>query len=592
MAVYQTGFWADHWDYYIEMIESYLSIYPEVEESLMYDKELPYFYSPAFCQPRSKKYVLSISYDGKGHHVRQLDATNDDKEMLHVTSRYVDNSTNWYKIEANWTHDKSGTIFKSTPIAKLFLLATIKYATRDAYGMGIEYEGGRPGWNDAMNGLVGMVGSGMPETYELEVLIRYVLSVVSKFNRPIVVPAELGALIDSISSAMTLLGGYVDHPEKLSKTVPQPLFDYWDSVATAREDYRSSVKRGFSGETLTLVPDEIIPMLRSWIKEIDKGKARAFTLGSHGHGDNGLSGVPPTYFSFNVTKYTETGERNKNGHPFVVPKEMHVGLFPLFLEGPTRYIKTVDSGEARTMYQRVKKSGLRDDGLNMYTISASLKGQSYDMGRMMAFAPGWLENQSVWLHMSYKYYLELLRKGLYKEFLDEMTSGGILPFMRPDQYKRSLMECSSFIASSAFDDPSIRGRGFLARLSGSTAEFLSMWVLMMIGPKPFFLNEDTGELQLQLMPALPLWFFEKDTTETIKPDEKEFLVIEFKLFADITVKYHNVRRTDLFQRAPTRYVIGLRDGSIHKVDSSVIPGDLADKIRRVVFCDYISAYFE
>ena len=162
--------------------------------------------------------------------------------------------------------------------------------------------------------------------------------------------------------------------------------------------------------------------------------------------------------SFNVTKYTETGESNKDGHPLVLPKQMKVGLFPLFLEGPTRYIKTVDSGEARTIYHRVKKSGLRDDGLNMYTISASLKGQSYDMGRMIAFAPGWLENQSVWLHMSYKYYLELLRKGLYNEFLEEMTSGGILPFMRPDQYKRSLMECSSFIASSAFDDPSIRGQ--------------------------------------------------------------------------------------------------------------------------------------
>jgi len=70
-----------------------------------------------------------------------------------------------------------------------------------------------------------------------------------------------------------------------------------------------------------------------------------------------------------------------------------------------------------------------------------------------------------------------------------MTSGGILPFMRPDQYSRSLMECSSFIASSAFDDSSVRGRGFLARWSGSTAEFLSMWVLMMIGPRPFFLDE-------------------------------------------------------------------------------------------------------
>ena len=27
-----------------------------------------------------------------------------------------------------------------------------------------------------------------------------------------------------------------------------------------------------------------------------------------------------------------------------------------------------------------------------------------EVGRMMAFSPGWLENESIWLHMSYKWY--------------------------------------------------------------------------------------------------------------------------------------------------------------------------------------------
>lgn len=221
------------------------------------------------------------------------------------------------------------------------------------------------------------------------------------------------------------------------------------------------------------------------------------------------------------------------------------------------------------------------------------------MGRMLAFAPGWLENESVWMHMSYKFYLELLRKDLFDEYFTEMTSGGILPFMRPDQYGRSLMECSSFIASSAFEDPSVRGRGFLARLSGSTAEFLSMWVLMMIGPRPFFLDDKTGELQMQLLPALPLWFFQNNTA-TLPSKKKhhnhdngtEPLVIEFKLFAAITVQYHNLRRSNLYRVPPNRYEIGLRDGSTHVVNGTAIPGDLADKIRRVVFVDYITAYFE
>lgn len=436
-----------------------------------------------------------------------------------------------------------------------------------------------------------MVGSGMPETFELKILIRYVLSVVNKYDRPLVIPVELSDMVDSINSAMDKLEEYVDaYP--LAKSVPSVLFEYWDVVSTAREKYRKSVKIGFSGATTTLEPHAIVHMLPEWIKQLDTGIARAISIGSHGFGDNGSSSIPPTYFSYNVTEWSTTGERNKDGHPFVTAKEMEVGGFPLFLEGPVRYIKMAGSEEAKDVYQKVRHSDLRDEGLSMYTISASLKGQSYDMGRMMAFSPGWLENQSVWLHMSYKFYLELLRHDMFDEFFDEMTSGGILPFMRPDTYGRSLMECSSFIASSAFDDPSVRGRGFLARLSGSTAEFLSMWVLLMIGPKPFHLDGGTGELQFQLLPALPLWFFEKDEPAPDQSDETKPLVVSFKLFSAINVHYRNIRRTDLLRSPPSRYEIGLRDGTIHEVRGASISGDLADKIRRVVFVDYISVFFE
>jgi len=203
----------------------------------------------------------------------------------------------------------------------------------------------------------------------------------------------------------------------------------------------------------------------------------------------------------------------------------------------------------------------------------------------MAFAPGWLENQSVWLHMSYKFYLELLRHDLYDEFFEEMSSGGILPFMDPNKYGRSLLECSSFIASSVFEDPSVRGRGFLARLSGSTAEFLSMWKLMMLGPQPFFIAEESGELRMQLLPALPRWLFvdAKDSAPTIS----------FKLFGAIDVTYYHLRGDEnLYRNPPSRYVIGLRDGSTFNVDGPSIPFELADKIRRIAFVATIEAYFE
>ena len=32
----------------------------------------------------------------------------------------------------------------------------LKFSTLDPYGMGVEMEGGKPGWNDAMNGLPGI----------------------------------------------------------------------------------------------------------------------------------------------------------------------------------------------------------------------------------------------------------------------------------------------------------------------------------------------------------------------------------------------------------------------------------------------------
>jgi hypothetical protein len=226
-----------------------------------------------------------------------------------------------------------------------------------------------------------MVGSGMPETYELEILLHYLLSASSKYKRPITVPEELGTLLDSIESALDELDeNYVDAPPLQTK-VPPALFRYWDTIATAREMYRKSIETTFTGTTLDLAADMVVSVLKRWINEIELGKSRAMSFATHGHGDDGKSGITPTYFSYNITKWRLTGKVNSQGHKLVTAKEMEVHRFPLFLEGPVRQMKTVDEGEARKMYERVRYSGLRDEGLGMYTISASLKGQSYDMGR-------------------------------------------------------------------------------------------------------------------------------------------------------------------------------------------------------------------
>jgi len=594
MGVYGTGFWADHWDYYIDLIDAYLTIYPDGEESLMYDNQLRYFYSTAHVRPRSEKYILTYTFDGKSKHVQQLDATEWDEEKVEQKTKFFDPATGLFDpLQADWQHEISdGAAFKSNAISKLFLLATTKYTMRDAYGMGIEYEGGRPGWNDAMNGLVGMVGSGMPETYELLVLLKYIKKVVSKYERSLIVPSELEPLVNAANTALDQLytDGYDDDFGSLTLEVPQELFDYWDTCATAREKYRAEVRLAFSGNTTELSHVFVVDTITKWIDQVEIGIQRAFEFGSKGDGDDGTSGVSPSYFSYDVTSWKLNGGKSGMGLPTVDATSMSVGIFPLFLEGPTRYMKTIpdDKDSQLQVYNNVMTTGLRDEPLQMYTISASLIGQSYDMGRMMAFSPGWLENQSVWLHMSYKYYLQLIRGGLYEEFFSEMVNGGMLPFMEPVTYGRSLMECSSFIASSAFPNPSMHGRGFLPRLSGSTAEFLSIYILMMMGSELFFVDKN-GDLNFQIKPALPLWLFESDTDDTSSTSAE--LSITYKLFASIDVTIHNSKKENIFGINPDSYKLVLADGKEISIDDGFIGSEYADSIRRILPVKAIHAYF-
>ena len=592
MAVYGSGYWADHWDYYMDLVDAYTAIYPDGEEALMYDQELRYFFSTATVKPRSDKYVLTYTFDGASKHVLQLDATYFDQEKVAEQHAYFDQSTGLIGIDANWQRTTGGVAFKSAPIAKLFLLGAVKFAMRDAYGMGIEYEGGRPGWNDAMNGLPGMIGSGMPETYEMFLLLKYVRKVVSTYDRPVVIPDELHKMIKTVNDALvTLKSSGFTEPEELPLEVPKELFEYWDICAAARENYRNDVQYYFSGNTTAIPAKAVVSMVDSWLDEIELGMTRAMKIGSFGDGDDGTTGVAPSYFSYSVTDWELNGGKNAVGLPLVNALGMKVGNFPLFLEGPVRFMKTIqeDKEAMVSMYERVLASGLRDKKLNMYFLSASLKGQSYDMGRMMAFSPGWLENQSIWLHMSYKFYLQLLRGKLYDQFFWEMKNGGILPFMDPDVYGRSLMECSSFIASSAFPDPSMQGRGFLARLSGSTAEFMSMWGLMFIGANPFFLNKH-GHVEMMLEPALPSWLFE-DEKNVGSRDEDGNLIVSFKLFGEIIVTYHNPDGGNLYGVNPTRYIVTMTDGSTVDIKSSSIPTKTAIAIRKVSTVESIDAFF-
>ena len=242
-------------------------------------------------------------------------------------------------------------------------------------------------------------------TYELLLLLKYVKKVVDTYNRPVEIPTELHTMVVTVNEALEdLMSSGFEEPEELPHAVPDELFKYWDLTAAARESYRNDVQYYFSGNITELKASEISDMVSNWIDQVEIGIKRSFHFATVGYGDDGTSGIPACFFAYEVTDWKLNKGKNDVGLPLVNALAMKVKNFPLFLEGPVRYMKTIQDDKERMqdMYERVLESGLRDTKLNMYFLSASLKGQSYDMGRQIAFAPGWLENQSIWMHMSYK----------------------------------------------------------------------------------------------------------------------------------------------------------------------------------------------
>jgi hypothetical protein len=384
-----------------------------------------------------------------------------------------------------------------TVFAKLLGLALIKAATLDPAGMGMEMEAGKPGWCDALNGLPGLFGSSMPGTYELLRLLDFLLDAAADRQVSIELPVELYDLAADLSRALA---------DRDTASGPDRALGFWDACATARETYRLRVRNGFDGAVASVGFPELIDLLRSLRVVVAEGIARA----------ESLADVPPAYFSYEVTAWEpltdEAGRPLRDGHgrPRVRPSAFDCRPLPAFLEGPVHALR-VSSGPraAADLHRRVKASDLYDRKLGMYVTNVSLAECSHEIGRLRAFTPGWLENQSVFLHMSYKYLLELLRAGLRDEFFAELRRG-LVPFADPVVYGRSPLENSSFIVSSAHPDSSIHGRGYVARLTGACAEFLSMWNEMTAGPQPFILRD--GELCLRFAPVLPLWLFRDDGT--------------------------------------------------------------------------------
>lgn len=534
-ADFHEGYWIDHWEYNLDLIESYLRIYPDREEDMLFGHaDIPFYDSPMVVQPRSKKHLLVNGLP------RQLNSLVQDRDKVKQLAKR--------KKLHHWVRTRAGQIYRVTVFSKLLLIVLLKYSSMDPWGMGIEMEASRPGWDDAVNGLPALFGSGMAETYELLRWIIYLQEVSTTYPSQVVkIPQEAFDLLNELLHQINVSRNSTDEAK---------VYKYWDSISTARETYRERTRRGFVGTEQPISCKDLGIILDSYREKVVEGVNRAIELNQ---------GIPPTYITYRVDEYDILQERDSQGHFYIHPKKFTPVMMPLFLEGPVRALKTQsDVGSARQLYKRVKDSPLFDRKLQMYKINASLENQPQDIGRARAFAPGWLENESIWLHMEYKYILEVLKAGLFDLFLDDFKKV-LVPFLNPDVYGRSPLENSSFLVSSAHQDETLHGKGFIARLSGSTAEFISMWNIMMVGKQPFMVHN--GQLCLTFQPVLPGWLFTQEGE------------VSFRFLGKCAVTYHNPAKVDTHSLQPQYYLVHMQDGSIRKILGQTIKPPIAEMVR-------------
>lgn len=466
-ANFGEGYWCDHWTYNLDLIEEYLSMYPEKEAELLTEQRYTYFLSQEKVNPRAAR------YERTPQGIRQYHAL-DEKSKRDTADKLV---------RTGMGH---GTVYRGSLLEKLLVLAATKFATIDPYGMGVEMEGGKPGWYDALNGLPGIFGSSMAETYELQRMLTYVDHALS-LEKEIPIFVELEEFLQALAAVVVSQQPEIAGGERLLH------LDFWNGINDAKEAYRDRVYDGISGEVVTVSATELRDIIGKFREVLQLGIERALRLGN---------GLAPTYFYYEVTGCEEDAAG-------IHPTEFLLHMVPAFLEGPVRYLKLPLAREKKQqLYEKVKSSNLYDQKLAMYKINESLESASYELGRCRCFTPGWLENESIWLHMEYKYLLELLRSGLYEEFVEDFHKACV-PFMDPKVYGRSILENSSFIASSANPNEAIHGKGFVARLSGSTIEYISMWKGMMFGEKPFTMKD---ALCFHLSPVLPAYLIDENRT--------------------------------------------------------------------------------
>ena len=542
-AEHGEGFWIDHWSYCLELLEAYLGVYPEnLRYILLENKEFTFFDNSEVVRPRQERYVLRNGAVFQYHSV-----VNNHAKAALIKKREACPHT--LRIR-----NGAGDIYQTTLIVKMLSVIANKFACLDPFGAGVEMEANKPNWYDALNGLPGLLGSSVSEALELK---RWIIFLKDSLE-------SIGLNDDG---AVSLPGELYELLLGLERLSCRGLNDYvfWDKSHNLREEYLRKTLLGFSGQEQGLRIGKLKALLANYLKKIERGLKKAY---------NHKEGLYYSYFINEAVEY-KTIEENGRGN-FIKPLKFRQRPLPLFLEGIMHSLRVAESrSQAQGIFAAARKSQLYDRKLKMYKVNAPLTAMPHEIGRCRVFTPGWLENESVWLHMEYKYILELLKNGLYEEFFADFKNV-LVPFQSPERYGRSILENSSFIVSSVFPDERLHGGGFVARLSGSTAEFISIWLLMCAGKEPFYLDKG-GRLCLEFKPVLPAWLFSQKARNGFPGN-----TFAFKFLNKTLVVYHNSKRKDTFgpQGAKIKQItLEFPDRPKQILKQPSIPSPLAGEVR-------------
>jgi hypothetical protein len=542
-AEFDRGYWSDHWTYLVDLLISYKAIFPDRLPGLFLDKTYTFFDPTHVVMPRAQKYAVTANG------VRQYGAVQhrpDKTDLINSRARRR------YQVRSQ---QGNGDIVVTTLLGKILTLVANKLATLDPFGVGIEMEADRPGWCDALNGLPGILGSSVNETIELKRLTDFTRAALAGVSGECLLPAELAEFIADLAAL-------------LRRDLTPELF--WQHSGAAKEAYRDKVFMGFDGAEQALSIAAVQNFLAVVSGHLDAGIARA----------NSPQGIV-TYFAYEAEQYREL----ENGKAEVTRFKQKP--LPLFLEGFVHALRIVEPDEARRLYQAARESELFDRKLGMYRLNAPLGDNALELGRIGVFNYGWLENGSIFLHMHYKFVLEMVRAGLTTEFYDQIEQL-LVTFRDPAEYGRNPVENSSFLVSSGFDvDPRQHGRGCVARLSGSTVEFLHLWTHLFLGAAPFVF--DQGKLLFKPEPVLSKSFFLTEE-QSVNPFGFEEILpagsAACALFGTTLLVYINPECQDTFGDTavkPCRYLLHGRDGVMQTVDGLYLERQFAEALRQGQF---------